>query len=294
MKLKKNKVSRVLFSFPRFFLLMGISMLILFAGCAGDDVNEDIGTITPPAVECEDGTDCNPDAAVQGICDDISGTWEITEVIDSTLCGIPQYSRILTIPTTQNGCEVTIHSFSGIKTDTLKNNSITWTGSYPENGGTVTGTYNLTVDGDTLEGSSTWTMTDGVLTCSGTSQLTGTRSDFTIGPGCEDVSGSWHLTEDVNPSLCGDAPYTQEIILPVTQNGCELKVNPLVGLFDGTVNGNGIKYSGSFPDSGGTGETTVNLTITDNELTGSASWSWTDGLGTFTCPGINQYTGEKK
>lgn len=199
MKLLKKRLSI-------FFIISSIGISILLTSCGGGSVNDNNDISDPPASDCPDGTDCNHDNTSDDICDNASGTWEMTEQIYPDFCPLPLYTRNMSIPAIQDGCDVTIHTYGGVFTKTLNNNSITLTGSHAENGGMVTGNYIFTFNGNNIEGSSTWTWTDGILVCTGSTQLSGSRSDYTpIGPGCEDVSGSWHTNESFESESCGDS-----------------------------------------------------------------------------------------
>ena len=78
---------------------------------------------------------------------------------------------------TQDGNSISLldsdgNSFAG----TVAGNTISWTGSFPEDGGTTTiESLTLTLTGDTLSGNSTWSWTDGSASCSGSSQISASR-----------------------------------------------------------------------------------------------------------------------
>jgi len=110
---------------------------------------------------------------------------------------------------------------------------------------------------------------------------------------CEDVSGTWH-TEEVNDQRsCGEGIVTKNLEYTVTQSGCNITVDAgKYGIHSGTVNGNKIKYTGSYPeDGGGTTSINDNLTISNNSLTGSTTWTWREG--NESCSGTTQITGTR-
>jgi len=112
------------------------------------------------------------------------------------------------------------------------------------------------------------------------------------------VAGTWTTTENVNATACGEGTYYQYYTYAVTQSGCNITVVPqgTTLQFSGTVNGNQLSWSGSYPESGGT--TTINsLTLTvsadGNTFTGSSSWTWRSSGGS-TCSGTTQVIGTRR
>lgn len=110
-----------------------------------------------------------------------------------------------------------------------------------------------------------------------------------------DVSGTWSTVETVDGTACGDGTYGQTDAYVATQSGASLSVVPSSsGLtYTGTVAGNVISWTGSYPDNGGTTTiTSLNLSVdelTENTFTGTANWSWTDG--NTSCSGTTQIDG---
>ena len=110
---------------------------------------------------------------------DTSGTWTITEDGASNCTGETTYHDEYTITIIQSGNNLTVTTPAGTFYGTIDGDHVGWTGSYPEDGGTTTITaMQLTVsaDGSSLSGTATWTWSDGVFSCSGTTQaINGTR-----------------------------------------------------------------------------------------------------------------------
>jgi len=108
-------------------------------------------------------------------CEDVMGSWSITEVSDETDCDGGIYTYHYTATITQDDCDITVtiagESYSG----EVDGDDIEWTGSYSEGGGTTTTTISLTVSGDSVSGTASWTWTDGFDSCSGTSTITGSK-----------------------------------------------------------------------------------------------------------------------
>jgi hypothetical protein len=106
-----------------------------------------------------------------------------------------------------------------------------------------------------------------------------------------DVSGTWDTTENVDATDCGDGVYTESGTYTVTQDGANITVADAFGnVFTGNVDGNYISWTGSYPDAGGTTTITLNLTISGNTFSGSASWTW---VGNVTCSGTTQISGDR-
>ena len=144
--------------------------------------------------------------APPGTCVDVSGTWSTTEVVDDTGCGGPIYTEYNTYTVTQNGCNITVMpsdggSFSG----TVSGSQINWSGTWQEGGGTVTATISLTISGNSLSGSSSWTWQEDGYSCSGTTQITGSRTP----PGPSgDTSARFF-----NNLTCGGSNFTATLTL---------------------------------------------------------------------------------
>lgn len=106
---------------------------------------------------------------------DFSGTWETTEIDDATDCGEGVITESRTYTVTQDGANITVaDAFGNVFTGTVDGNYISWTGSYPEEGGTTTITIDVTISGDTITGTAAWTWL-GTTTCSGTTEISGNR-----------------------------------------------------------------------------------------------------------------------
>lgn len=107
----------------------------------------------------------------------VHGNWSVNATIDATQCAEGVYSDSYTISISQDGNDLDV-TISGVQfTGTLNGAQGTWTGSYPEDGGTTTETYSVTFSNNnsTMTGGSNWTWSDGAFTCSGTVSLTGSK-----------------------------------------------------------------------------------------------------------------------
>jgi hypothetical protein len=105
-----------------------------------------------------------------------AGAWTITETVGPNTCeDSGTFSYTITI--TQNGNSITVATPVGTFSGTIGGSTVSWTGSYPDAGGTTTITsLTATVSGNTLSGSTQWTWTDGDFTCGGSSTFTGTKN----------------------------------------------------------------------------------------------------------------------
>lgn len=108
---------------------------------------------------------------------DISGSWRITETSTTNDCGEGTHSPY-TLVATQSGKDLSVFSPNQGQTfpGQVCGNSFTYTGSYPEDGGTtVLDPVRATISGDTISGTTTWRWSDGFESCSGTTDFTATR-----------------------------------------------------------------------------------------------------------------------
>lgn len=108
---------------------------------------------------------------------DLSGTWSITENIVAATGGCPTgVQPSYDVVVTQTGSALSVTAPSGTFAGTMSGAQLSWTGSYPEDGGTTTIlSMNLTATDSTLSGSSEWRWSDGSMICTGTTQVSGTR-----------------------------------------------------------------------------------------------------------------------
>ena len=106
-----------------------------------------------------------------------------------------------------------------------------------------------------------------------------------------DVAGTWEVTETNNDD-CGDGNAPVTWAATVTQNGTSVTVSYGGVSRSGTMDGNTLSWSGSYPEEGGT-TTVSSLTITfsGDSASGTATWSWTDG--TDSCSGTTAISGER-
>jgi hypothetical protein len=114
------------------------------------------------------------------------------------------------------------------------------------------------------------------------------------------LTGTWTITETITSanSVCsGEVGEIDVWTANVVQNGNDLTVTVTSGsltgaTFTGTISGDNIDWSGSYPDSGGTTNvTSTDLTATNTTLSGTASWTWSDGADS--CSGQTQIAGVK-
>ncbi len=113
----------------------------------------------------------------------LSGEWEVTDTTstDSEYCsGADGFTNTYTVTVTQVGCALTVvvpgaGTFSGF----VDGNTLCWSGSYPFMDGTTTIT-GMTLEsnstGTAFTGSSSWTWTDGIGNCEGSTSSTGSKT----------------------------------------------------------------------------------------------------------------------
>lgn len=105
----------------------------------------------------------------------------------------------------------------------------------------------------------------------------------------EMVSGVWTITETVNAVACGEGTYQDTYTITVTQDGSDIAVSTPVGLFEGKIDGNQLQWEGSYPEDGGIVTIDLTLTVNGNSLSGSSTWTWSDG--SFSCSGTTSVSG---
>jgi hypothetical protein len=106
----------------------------------------------------------------------VAGTWNVTETSTSNNCGEP-VDPPYSITIAQSGSNLTVTTPSGVFTGSISGNTVRWTGSYPEDGGTTTITsLSATVSGNSFSGSSSWSWAGPGSPCSGSTNFTGTRT----------------------------------------------------------------------------------------------------------------------
>jgi hypothetical protein len=210
--------------------------LILAVGKRGDEIMKRLlflmGLVLflATTICCGGGGDGDSDDG--GTCANAAGTWEMTERVDATDCGDGTYTQHRTYTVTQSGCTITVvpsdHpnlSFSG----SMSGNQISWSGSWPEDGGTTTANISATINGDSISGSFSWSWTDGTDSCNGTTRINGTRLwaavRFYNDLKCDDnsfaatltvcgqtftsYSTNWSSCEDIAPGTCTVSVHAQ-------------------------------------------------------------------------------------
>lgn len=101
----------------------------------------------------------------------LQGKWRVTDEIDAEACGEGSDIVIYELSVQHQGQDLKVISSVGEFDLALNGNSLQWSGSYAEDGGTTTTTIDATVAEtfDELSGSSEWTWSNGSFSCSGTS-----------------------------------------------------------------------------------------------------------------------------
>jgi len=112
----------------------------------------------------------------------LSGEWTVRDTVhtSSDYCsGADGFTSTYPVTVTQTGCRITVEipdvgTFNGF----VDGNTLCWTGDYPFNDGTTTIT-GMTITGNdagnAFEGSSSWTWTDGIGNCEGSTTTEGTK-----------------------------------------------------------------------------------------------------------------------
>jgi len=148
----------------RYFFGFSVGLAVLaFAACGGD------------------GGECAEPAA------DTTGEWQMTATPIEDTCGGSLTPYTFPVAIMQDGNALTGQTPEGAMTGTICGNQIRMSGSWTE--GSVAQTVNLeltiSADGNSVEGSDSWTWTDGVESCSGSESLSGRLQTRGAGELCD-------------------------------------------------------------------------------------------------------------
>jgi hypothetical protein len=145
-----------------------------------------LGILSAFLVGCGGGSD---GSGSSGTCANIAGTWDSSETVDGSACGEGTFTQQQTYTITQTGCAITIAVPGTTFTGTVSGSHLSWTGSFPSDGGTTTITgMNLTLASDqgSATGTASWTWSGSGTSCPGTTQVTATkRGGTSTGTGAE-------------------------------------------------------------------------------------------------------------
>ena len=132
---------------------------------------------------------------------DVSGKWSVHEVVNESACGLGNETNDYNVTVVQSGAQITLTDSNGnTYTGSVNGSTISWKGSFSRDGGTVTitsMTLTLSSDGDSLNGTANWTWTGSGKTCSGTTQITATKTSGTYSNAS--LEGTW-IETSVTPS----------------------------------------------------------------------------------------------
>lgn len=135
-----------------------------------------------------------------------------------------------------------------------------------------------------------------LINCGGGSDDAPVAADCTT---CESVNGSWQLSESVEVTASSPAGYCSDTMenfgLNASQINCQLTVTETSGpsSYSGQICDRTIKWTGSYPEDGGTTVTAVTATLSADglSLSGNSTWTWSDDTGT--CKGTSTFTAYK-
>lgn len=114
------------------------------------------------------------------------------------------------------------------------------------------------------------------------------------GSGSGGIAGTWTVISQVNGTQCGEGTYTETQSLDIERSGSSLTVTDSDGnVFTGSVDGNNVQWSGSFPEDDGT--TTLNLSATldadGTGFSGSSNFTYRSDDGSIVCDGSSTFEG---
>lgn len=176
---------------------------------------------------------------------DLTGVWQVEETITGNCSGEDYpYTKISVYTGSQQGNTITLcDQLEGTTmTGTLNGYTLSFTTTIPDGSGelTISFTGTCTSDGASFSGTGEWTYAESGYTCSGTSQLTGSKTDQEQ----LDATGSWsgtYLSEEYGFSdsfsaeiIDNDGVLTGTISVPyIYMTDAQL---------EGEVNGNAITF----------------------------------------------------
>ena len=175
----------------------------------------------------------------------LAGSWKIHETINGNCEGEDYpFNKIDIAAIKQNGNKLSvIYSTLGIDfSGTLAGNTITFSGNYPDNGGTNSIDFSgtLSADGNSFTGNASWTWSDNDYTCSGTAQVTGIK----VAQALTNIDGEWEgIWESEDEYSTGS--FTVDIIQSDTNLSGSINI-PEIDIFDadlkGSFSGNSILF----------------------------------------------------
>jgi len=265
----------------------GLGIMLCVAGCGlgggggGDEEPGEVGfrggNLEPP----ENLT----------VCIDVSGEWSVDESTVVTCDGEPDTDHdTFTMQVEQSACKVRVTMPGGTLRGSVDGHTITLRGdlSYRRAISTTEVVLIVSEDGDGFAGSSTFTWKHGGSSCPGTSELMGERTESDAR--CVDVVGKWTITETVGPNDCGDPTGPlPEYEVTMEQRGSIVYVWSPWDISNGAIKGDTVTWNTSFYEDGGDTEAAVSITVAGDSLSGSATWTWSDGE--TTCSGVNTLSG---
>jgi hypothetical protein len=176
---------------------------------------------------------------------DLSGNWNIQETTTGNCPGddYPFTGHYLgSLIQTGNGLTVTYSPGGYTLNGTISSNTVSFSGTFPRSGGTVTTSFTGTAspDGLTISGTASWTWSDGEVNCSGTTTVAMTKVVAAI----INVAGLWNGTW--TSSAYGlNGTFSANITQQNATLGGTISV-PDIGMFNaglkGSVNDNNMTF----------------------------------------------------
>lgn len=175
---------------------------------------------------------CSEAALAQGI----SGTWSITEQVNATACGEGVYPDTYTAIASQDGNSVTVSAGAKVRSGALNGNTLSFTTSYPEDGGTLSSSGSLLFNNGVMSGQSQWTWTSGAQSCSGSSTISGTLTaaaagavpaapHMAVSTSGNTVTASWDAVQGAERYTLFYAPYPEQSPVASMDVGAQLTVS---------------------------------------------------------------------
>lgn len=132
-------------------------------------------------VKCYSYVSCGNDDGGEkpcSTCNNIAGVWDSVETKYPGTCAGNTKTENFTYQITQSGCGIIVsrQGTNLVLNGQICNNTLSWSGSYAENNGTVSLSSSFVLTGNaSFEGTVYWTFNDGINDCSGHTDIKGTK-----------------------------------------------------------------------------------------------------------------------
>lgn len=120
------------------------------------------------------GSSSGDDTSADNDCTTVAGRLITDEIVSAVGCGWEDHTESQVYVVTQNKCELSVTTNAGLFSGLADGSGLSWSAEFPYETGTMTITaLNIKVSGDSVEGTTSWSWSDGVNDCSGGNEISG-------------------------------------------------------------------------------------------------------------------------